>query len=98
MDFTFHFNIMLSFLKWSLPFRVSDQDTELPLFLVRATCPDNPISIRYLLSGTNHEAAPHYVILSSLRTLYSDTLSLCSPLNQTEDFHCVKVKGVALSG
>jgi len=74
MHFTFHFNIMLSYLKWSRPFRVSDQDTELPLFLVRV------ISIRYLLSGTNHEA-PHYVILPSLKTPYSDTLSLCSPLN-----------------
>lgn len=77
-------------------FPSGDQDAELPLFPVRATCPDNPIPSRYLLSRTNHEA-PHYVTLSSFRTLYSDTLSLCSPLNETEDFPCVKVKGFELS-
>lgn len=60
------------------------------------TCPDSLIPIRYLVSGTNHEAS-HYVILSSLSTLYSDTLSLCSPLNETEDFPRIEVKGFALS-
>jgi hypothetical protein len=59
------------------------------------TCPDNLITIRYLVSGTNHETS-HYVILSSPSTLYSDTLSLCSPLNENEDFPRIKVKGFAL--